>query len=327
MRILVTGGMGFIGSHLVEKLLSLNYHVIVIDDLSIGKLKNLEKFKNSKKLIFHKTNIINLKKIQHLFKKVDVVFHLAALADIVPSIENPKKYFETNVIGTQNVFFSSLKHKVKKFIYTASSSCYGIPKKYPTNEDSKIDPKYPYALSKNLGEQLIMHYSKLYRLSTTSLRLFNVYGPRARTSGTYGAVFGVFLGQKINNLPLTIVGDGKQKRDFTYVEDVVNALIISMNRKKSGEIFNVGSSKTISINYIAKLIGGKTIRIPDRPGEPRQTFANIEKIKTELKWKPKINIEKGVRLLMKHIDTFNDAPAWTPKKIKKATKLWFKYLK
>ena len=327
MRILVTGGMGFIGSHLVEKLLLSNHHVIVIDDLSIGKLKNLEKFKNSTRLNFHKISIINLKKIQHLFKKVDVVFHLAALADIVPSIENPKKYFETNVIGTQNVFFSSLKHKVKKLIYTASSSCYGIPKKYPTKEDSEISPKYPYALSKNMGEQLILHYSELYKLSTTSLRLFNVYGPRARTSGTYGAVFGVFLGQKINNLPLTIVGDGKQKRDFTYVDDVINALIISMKRKKSGEIFNVGSARSVSVNHIAKLIGGKKIKIPDRPGEPRQTFANIEKIKKEMRWRPKINIKKGVKLLMEHIDTFSDAPAWTPKKIKKATKLWFKYLK
>ena len=327
MRILVTGGMGFIGSHLVEKLLLSNHHVIIIDDLSIGKLKNLEKFKNSTRLNFHKISIINLKKIQHLFKKVDVVFHLAALADIVPSIENPKKYFDTNVIGTQNVFFSSLKHKVKKLIYTASSSCYGIPKKYPTKEDSEISPKYPYALSKNIGEQLILHYSELYKLSTTSLRLFNVYGPRARTSGTYGAVFGVFLGQKINNLPLTIVGDGKQKRDFTYVDDVVDALIISMRRKKSGEIFNVGSARSVSVNHIAKLIGGKKIKIPDRPGEPRQTFANIEKIKKEMRWRPKINIEKGVKLLMEHIDTFSDAPAWTPKKIKKATKLWFKYLK
>tara|TARA_A100001011_G_scaffold374180_1_gene434389 strand:- start:397 stop:1380 length:984 start_codon:yes stop_codon:yes gene_type:complete len=326
MKILVTGGMGFIGSHLVEKLLLLNHHVVVIDDLSVGKLKNLKKFKDSKKLDFHKLNITNFDKIQPLFRKVDVVFHLAALADIVPSIENPKKYFEANVTGSQNVFLSSLKHKVKKFIYTASSSCYGIPKKYPTREDSEINPKYPYALSKNIGEQLILHYSKLYGLSTTSLRLFNVYGPRARTSGTYGAVFGVFLGQKINSLPLTIVGNGKQKRDFTYVDDVVEALKTSMNRKQSGEIFNVGSARSVSVNHIANLIGGKKVNIPDRPGEPRQTFADIKKIQREMKWKPKISIEKGVKLLIQNINTFKDAPAWTPKKIKKATKLWFKYL-
>ena len=153
-----------------------------------------------------------------------------------------------------------------------------------------------------------------------------MYGPRARTSGTYGAVFGVFLGQKINSLPLTIVGNGKQKRDFTYVDDVVEALKTSMNRKQSGEIFNVGSARSVSVNHIANLIGGKKVNIPDRPGEPRQTFADIKKIQREMKWKPKISIEKGVKLLIQNIDTFKDAPAWTPKKIKKATKLWFKYL-
>ena len=155
-----------------------------------------------------------------------------------------------------------INNKVKKIIYAASSSCYGIPKKYPTKENEIINPKYPYALTKNMGEQLILHYSKLYGISSTSLRFFNVYGPRARTSGTYGAVFGVFLGQKINNLPLTIVGNGKQKRDFTYVTDAVEALLKAMKRKKSCEIFNVGSERTISVNYIANLIGGKKINIP-----------------------------------------------------------------
>ena len=324
MKILVTGGAGFIGSHLVEKLISQNHKIVIIDNLSIGKFKNIEKYK--KKIKFIKKDIKNFNSIKSHFKNIDVVFHLAALADIVPSIENPQKYFDANVIGTQNVMMACINNKVKKIIYAASSSCYGIPKKYPTKENEIINPKYPYALTKNMGEQLILHYSKLYGISSTSLRFFNVYGPRARTSGTYGAVFGVFLGQKINNLPLTIVGNGKQKRDFTYVTDAVEALLKAMKRKKSCEIFNVGSERTISVNYIANLIGGKKINIPKRPGEPDKTFADIKLIKKLLKWKPKIRIEKGVNFLIENIESFNDAPAWTPKKIKKATKLWFKYL-
>lgn len=322
---LITGGGGFIGSHLAESLVKLNHKVIVIDNFSVGRKKNLSKIKKKIKII--QKDILDKKNIHKYFKKVDNVFHLAAMADIVPSIENPELYFDVNVKGTLNVLNASVKNKVKRFIYIASSSSYGIPKKYPTPENSPIDPQYPYALSKRMGEELVMHYSKIYNLNSTSLRFFNVYGPRARTSGTYGAVFGVFLKQKLSGKPLTVVGNGKQSRDFTYVSDIVNSITtVAKNKKISGKIFNVGSGKTVSINKIVNLLKGKKIYIPKRPGEPDVTFADISKIKKTLNWEPKINIEKGINLLLENISSWKDAPLWTPKKIKKATEKWFIYL-
>ena len=324
MNCIVTGGCGFLGSHLTEKLIQLKHKVTIIDNLSTGNLKNINNFRNKVKLI--KADI-NDNKIKRYFKNVNWVFHLAAKADIVPSIENPKLYYDTNVNGTFNVLECSRVNTVKKFIYIASSTCYGIPKKYPTSEDSKIETKFPYALTKYLGEELVMHWGDVYKIPVISLRCFNIYGTRSRTSGTYGAVMGVFLAQKINDKPLTIVGNGNQKRDFTYVSDVVEAIIKSAKNNKKKQIFNIGSGKSISINYLAKLIGGKKIYIPKRPGEPDITFAKIDKIQSILKWKPKIKIEEGVQKLINQIKFWQDAPIWTEKKIKKVTKNWFKYLK
>ena len=324
---LVTGGSGFIGSHLCEKLIKLKHKVTIIDNFEVGKRKNLSNIYG--KIKIYNADIRNYKKIEKLFHNVDYVFHLAALADIVPSIENPTNYYETNVTGTLNVLKASLKHRVKKFIYTASSSSYGIPKKYPTPESAEINPEYPYALTKRLGEEIVMNFGKIYNLNVTSLRFFNVYGLRARTSGTYGAVFGVFLAQKLNNKPLTIVGNGKQRRDFTYVDDIIDAFIVVLKSKKTkNEIFNVGSGKTVSVNKIVKLMKvSKVVRIPKRPGEPSQTFADISKINKVTGWKPKVKIEKGVKIMLKNILDWKKAPLWTPKKIKLATRVWFKYLK
>lgn len=325
MKSIVTGGGGFIGSHLCEKLIKLEHRIIVIDNFSVGKKKNLETIKNNITII--NADIRNYGKIVNYFKNVDNVFHLAALADIVPSIEKPNDYYSTNVSGTLNVLQASIKNKIKRFIYSASSSCYGVPKKYPTAETAEIDPKYPYALTKRLGEELVIHFAKIYNLNATSLRFFNVYGPRARTSGTYGAVFGVFLAQKLANQPYTVVGDGEQTRDFTYVSDVINVLTKVMNYKNlSGEILNVGSGQTISVNKIISLLKGPKIKIPKRPGEPEATFADISKIKKLINWQPKISIEQGVKFLLNNIDNWRDAPVWTPQKIKKATAKWFFYL-
>ena len=324
-RALVTGGCGFIGSHLVEKLIKLNYEVIIIDNLSTGRLENINNFKNKCK--FYKVDITNIKQIDKHFKNVDVVFHCAALADIVPSIQNPENYYNSNVTGSLNVISSCIKHKVKKIIYTASSSCYGISKKIPTKEKEKINPEYPYALTKYLGEQIILHWSKVYKIKSISLRLFNVYGPRSRTSGTYGAMFGIFLAQKIFSRPFTVVGNGEQKRDFTYISDIVEVLIKASKSNLTQEIFNIGSGRSVSVNHIVKLLNGKKIRIPKRPGEPEITFADISKVKKKLKWKPKIKIENGIKLLLENLNYWKSAPVWTPKKIAIATKDWFKYLK
>jgi len=216
---------------------------------------------------------------------------------------------------------------VERFIYTASSSCYGIPDIYPTSETAAILPQYPYALTKYLGELLALHWHKVYNLPVISLRLFNVYGPRSRTSGTYGAVFGVFLSQKLHGLPFTVVGDGTQTRDFTFVTDVVNAFVMAAQSSVSGEIMNVGSGNTYSINRLVDLLGGGKVHLPKRPGEPDSTFAETKRIRQLLGWEPKITFEQGVRIMLEHIDYWRKAPAWTPDKIAIATQDWFKYLK
>ena len=215
---------------------------------------------------------------------------------------------------------------VKKLVYAASSSCYGIPDSYPTKENAEIRPQYPYALTKRLGEELVLHWAQVYKFPAVSLRFFNVYGTRSRTSGTYGAVFGVFLAQKLAKKPYTIVGDGKQTRDFTYVTDVCEAMIAASEKGTVGEIYNVGSGKTVSVNRIAELLGGKIVFIPKRPGEPDCTFADITKIRRDTGWEPRISIEDGVKILMENIDYWRDAPIWDPEGIKVATNDWFKYL-
>ncbi len=323
-KYIITGGAGFIGSHIVEHLLKKKHKVIVLDNLTTGRFDNIKKFK--KNIRFIKCDLDKRGKWEKEFKGKVIVFHLAALADIVPSIQNPEKYFSANVTATLNILNACRNCDVLKFVYSASSSCYGIPKKYPTKENDMINPLYPYALTKKMGEDLVLHWSKVYKIPSVSLRLFNVYGTRSRTSGTYGAMFGVFLAQKLAKKPFTIVGSGNQTRDFTYVTDVVNAFIKASKSKLSNEILNVGSGRTISINKITKLLGGNKIHIKKRPGEPNSTYANIKKINKKLGWIPKIKIEEGIKVLINEIDYWKKAPVWTPKKIQKATRLWFKYL-
>jgi UDP-glucose 4-epimerase len=325
-KIIVTGGAGFIGSHLVDDLLKNGHEVIVIDNFSNGKIENISQNHDNEKLQVKKADVSNYNKIGNLFKGVDWVFHLAALADIVPSINNPLKYHKSNVDGTISVLEASRKNEIKRFIYIASSSCYGIPDNYPTSENASIKPEYPYALSKYLGEQIALHWNKIYNLPVVSLRLFNVYGPRARTSGTYGAVFGVFLAQKYHKKPFTVVGDGTQTRDFTFVNDIVNGLYIAANSNIENEAINLGSGNTYSINKLVDLLGGETINIPKRPGEPDCTFADISKAKRLLGYEPKVTFEEGVKIMLDNLEHWKDAPLWTPRKIKKATKDWFLHL-
>ena len=326
IKSLVTGGAGFIGSHLVDQLVKMGHKVIVLDNFSTGRKSNLYQH-DKKNLKIVKIDISKNNKLDKYFKGVHYVFHLAGLADIVPSIENPIKYFKTNVVGTMNIVHAAKKANIKKFVYAASASCYGIPKKFPTSENQKILTMYPYSFTKWQAEEIVMHWAKIYNFPAISLRFFNAYGPRSRTSGAYGAVFGVFLAQKQANKPLTIVGNGKQTRDFIHVYDLVKAIIKAALSKKNGKIYNVGGGKEVEVNKIAKLIGGKKIHIPKRPGEPDRSIADISKIKHDLKWKPKIRIEEGIKELIDKIDYWKKAPIWTPYKIRKVTKTWFKYLK
>ncbi len=323
-KIIVTGGAGFIGSHLVDELIKLGNNVTVLDNLSTGRIENLEHISDA--IQFIKCDISKAGDWKNYFKGVDKVFHLAALADIVPSIENPNHYFHSNVNGTFNVLEACREFKIKKIIYSASSSCYGIPDAYPTKETAKIQPQYPYALTKYLGEELIMHWAQVYNIPAISLRFFNVYGPRSRTSGTYGAVFGVFLAQKLANKPFTVVGDGTQTRDFTYVSDIVNAIIVASKSNISGEIINIGSDNTYSVNQLVDLLGGDVEFIPKRPGEPDCTWADISKAKQLLGWKPKISLQEGIDVLLDNISYWKNAPVWDKKSISKATEKWFEYL-
>lgn len=324
MRCLVTGGAGFIGSQLVDLLLENKHEVIVLDNYSTGRTENLKHVVD--KISLFECDLSRKGEWVSCFEGVNWVFHLAALADIVPSIQQPDAYFQSNVNGTFNVLQASVASGVERFIYSASSSCYGIPDIYPTPETAAIRPQYPYALTKYLGEELVMHWAQVYKLPALSLRFFNVYGTRSRTSGTYGAVFGVFLAQKLNNQPFTIVGNGEQTRDFTYVTDVAGAMVAAVQSDRVGEIYNVGSGKTISVNRLVELLGGEKTYIPKRPGEPESTFADIQKIYQELGWFPKVSIEEGVAKILANIEYWRDAPVWTPEKIATATKDWFKYL-
>ncbi len=327
MKTLVTGGCGFIGSHAVDRLLAEGHEVTVIDNLSSGNIRNLEHHKGNPKLQVHIAGIEEHAKIESLFAGIDWVFHLAALADIVPSIEKPMQYHNSNVNGTISVLEACRKHQVKRIIYSASSSCYGIPDSFPTPETAEIRCQYPYAVTKYLGEEYCLYWEQIYKMNITCMRFFNVYGTRARTSGTYGAVFGVFLAQKLNNKSYTVVGDGKQTRDFTYVTDIVDACVTAVKRDDvSGQIFNVGSGNTYSINRLVQLLGGEITYIPKRPGEPDCTFADTKKIHKTLNWTPKVSLEEGVKIMLENIDYWKEAPLWDTNSIAEATKDWFKYL-
>ena len=325
-KCLVTGGAGFVGSHLVERLLADGHMVMVLDNFSTGRMENLGQVKDNPRLSIHRVDVGHYPEIKQFLVGVDWVFHLAALADIVPSIKDPLRYHHSNVDGTISVLEAARASSVKRFIYAGSSSCYGIPAVFPTPETAEIRPEYPYALTKCLAEQYLLHWGKVYKLPVLSLRLFNIYGPRSRASGAYGAVFGVFLAQKLHGKPFTVVGDGTQTRDFTFVTDVVNAFIMAADSDVKNEVLNVGSGNTYSVNRLVELLGGEVVHIPKRPGEPHCTQADISKIRKMLSWEPKVSFEEGVRILLENIDYWRDAPVWTPETISEATKEWFEYL-
>ncbi len=323
----VTGGAGFIGSHLVDRLVKEDRRVRIIDNLDNGSLDNIEQHADNGDVEFIRADVGNPDDVSGIFEDAGRVFHLAALADIVPSIESPTAYYRANVDGTFNVLQEALRCDVKRFVYAASSSCYGIPDTYPTSETAEMRPQYPYALTKLLGEQLVMHWAQVYGLSAVSLRLFNVYGPRARTGGTYGAVFGVFLAQLLAGKPLTVVGDGTQTRDFTFVSDVVEAFVIAADSCAANVCMNVGSRNTYSVSRLVELLGAtETVTLPKRPGEPDCTWANVSRIEEILDWRARVSFEDGVQIMLDHIDAWRDAPVWDKDGIEEATRGWFRCL-
>ena len=325
-RSLVTGGCGFIGSHLVDLLLDQGHDVVVLDNMSTGRRENLSHVPEDSRLTIIDGSLQDDQTVASAMGGCDYVFHLAALADIVPSIVNPLGYFSANVDGTVVVLDVARRQGITKLVYAASSSCYGIPDIYPTPETAEIRPQYPYAFTKWAGEQAALHWSQVYGLPFVALRLFNVYGPRSRTSGTYGAVFGVFLAQKLAGAPMTVVGDGNQTRDFTYVTDVARAFLAAALSDVSGQSFNVGSGGTYSINSLVETLGGPSSYISKRPGEPECTFADTTRISEVLGWAPEVSFDEGVHSMLEHIDYWRDAPVWNPESIAEATTEWFTYL-
>lgn len=325
-RCLVTGAAGFIGSHLSELLLEKGHAVTGVDNLATGRRRNVDHLAGNELFSFVEADICDPEKMAAAMQGVDWVFHLAGLADIVPSIQQPLLYHRANVDGTAVVLEAARQAGVRRFLYAASGSCYGADPGTPTPETAPIRPAYPYALTKYLGEQMALHWSEVYRMPVVSLRLFNVYGPRSRTTGAYGAVFGVFLAQKLAGKPFTVVGDGTQSRDFTFVTDVTRAFVAAAASGISGDVFNIGSGAHHSVNRIVTLIGGDRITIPKRPGEPEITFADNSRFRAATGWAPEIPFDRGVAALMKHIDAWRDAPVWTPESIADATADWFKYL-
>jgi UDP-glucose 4-epimerase len=326
VRAIVTGGAGFIGSHVVDLLVDRGFDVVVIDDLSTGRADNLVHHRRNSRVQLHQIDVAALAPSSPVFAGVDYVFHLAGRGDIVPSIERPLDYMRVNVTGTLAVLEAARWAGARKVVYAASSSCYGSRPPVPTDESAPIVAEYPYALSKYLGECAVLHWGRVYGLPVTSIRIFNAFGPRARTRGAYGAVFGVFLAQKLKGQPFTIVGDGSQRRDFVYATDVATAFLLAAESADSEEVFNVGAGNPQSVNRLVELLGGETVHVPKRPGEPDCTWADIRKIRTRLGWTPRVSFEEGVARMLEAIDYWADAPVWTPEAIHAATATWFKYL-
>jgi UDP-glucose 4-epimerase len=326
MKCIVSGGAGFIGSHLVDLLLDEGHEVACIDDLSTGRASNLALATRSPRFHAIQCDVRAATPDLLPWSSADWFFHLAGRADLVPSIVNPEDYFNVNVEGTFRALQLARTLGVKRFLYAASSTCYGLPDIFPTPETAPCRPAHPYGLTKYLGEQMVMHWSSVYQLPALSLRLFNVYGPRSRTTGAYGAVFGVFLKQKLAGKAFTVVGDGTQTRDFTFVSDVARAFLSAAESNVSGEILNVGSGHTYAVNRLVELLGGDRSYIPKRPGEPDCTFADTKKILSLVNWTPKVTLEEGVARMLEVIDDWRDAPLWTQESIAEATKAWFQHL-
>lgn len=300
MKVLVTGAGGFIGSHLVDKLLRDGHTVIGVCRSEKDVSENLDfNVRYKRRLSLYKADIGIPDELNTIpFSGVDWVFHLAAKIGNAVSKLHPQDYHAVNVDGTVHVLECARRASVKRFIYASTASVYGIPEKYPTPEHSDIRLDYPYSVSKYIGEQYCLHYYTVYSLPVVILRLFNVYGSKNRPSGHYGPTLSIFLEQKRNNTPLTIRGNGKQRRDFTNIDDIYTVFYDIASSSVSGEIFNVGSGVAYSMNDVASLISDSISYVPFTDKEPHLTLADITKIKTYTGWKPRVTLSEGIKKLL-----------------------------
>lgn len=295
-KMLVTGGAGFIGSHLVDKLIEQGHEVIIIDNESGA---TSDKFYWNDKATCIKKDIIDYEGTRPFYEGVDYVFHLAAKSRIQTTVENPILCTETNLVGTTTVLKCSKEAGVKRVIYSSTSSAYGLKNTPPLREDMPEDCLNPYSISKTAGEKMCKFYTDCFGLETTTLRYFNVYGKREPLKGPYAPVIGIFMRQRKAGEPMTIVGDGEQRRDFTHVNDVVEANIRAAYAEGVvGEIINVGTGTNHSVNELADMVGGPRVTLPQRPGEARITLADNSKLKNLLKLVPQVKVEEHIKLIM-----------------------------
>lgn len=297
MAVTVLGGAGFIGSNLVDELLTQGHEVTVVDNFSEGKLENLSRWRGNPKLEVVRGDIRDFDLVRRAVDQRDFVFHMAAMSRIQPSITDPLLAWSQNMIGTGNVLEACRQGGVKRVVYSASSSAYGLKNKVPLVEGMPTDCLNPYSLSKKVGEEMMELYRNLYGLSTVSLRYFNVYGPRHQEEGSYATVIAIFRRQKRLGQKLTVVGTGEKRRDFTFVGDVVRAnMLAAMNRDAVG-VFNIGTGVNYSINEVAALVGGEVEHIPDRPAEALETLADCSRARDVLGWRPLVGLKEGLVVL------------------------------
>lgn len=331
MKVLITGGAGFIGSHIAELFSRRGHRVCILDDYSTGSRETAKRLMDTYPTLSRFTANIASDEFLSNWQKLgepnlDCIVHLAAKASIVPSIKNPELYHRINVGGTMNVFHLAQKLGVRKFIYAASGSCYGIPKEIPTTEHCPIQPQYPYAQTKYDAEQHALKFCETNSISFVSLRLFNVFGPRMCLKGGYGGLFSAILPQKFNNAEVVTIGNGEQSRDFVFANDVAQAFLLVAESELQRGIFNIGGGEPVSVNTILRLLEipeSQVFRLPARPGEPHKTQADISRIWKVLGWKPETSFAAGLQAMIADAEYWRRAKVWTRQESINSQKEWY----
>jgi UDP-glucose 4-epimerase len=309
LKVLITGGAGFIGSHLLNHLLKSGYEIAVLDNFSSGKIENIKEHLHNKNFRLIKGDIRNPEDVKKALQNIDAVCHLAAIVNIPLSIENPSLTNDVNVQGTLNLLEASIKNGIKRFIYVSTCAVYGEAKYLPIDEEHPTNPLSPYGVSKLTAEHYCKVFHKIYGLQTICLRFFNVYGPK-QPSGPYGGVITTFLESLKRNKPIIIYGDGNQTRDFIYVKDAVEACALALIHKNcAGKTFNIGTGTKTSINELAQVLieqinksNVKIIHVKERKGDIKESYADIRKAEKELGFKPKFSIREGLKEFINSFD-------------------------
>ncbi|MCR9202993.1 MAG: NAD-dependent epimerase/dehydratase family protein [Halobacteriovoraceae bacterium] len=322
-RSLVTGAAGFLGSHLVDQLMKEGHEVIGIDNEVNGTWENLKQWLNNPRFKKVHQDINEIYPDDESFQNLDYVFHLAGIECPVTSIKNPEVFFHTNVMGTVKVCQAARQsHDLKNFLYASSSAIYGDPST-PTLEDDPIAPLTPSCLSKAQGEDTVLHWGEMYGFPTTSLRVFNSFGPRSQTKLYPGSVFNIWFKQTHDKKPLTVVGDGSHARDFISCTDVANAFYVAAKEAKDGEVYNVGSGQATELNLILNKLGNQRIQLKSQKDQPSKTWANITKFEFDCHWQPRIPLETGIEFCKDVLEDWKNSPEWDEDRLNNFFETWF----